>query len=131
MQRDQFLRINNTRPLPRGLVTELLPEISTPLPPRLSLRQTPAALCDLLNRDRELPVPGPDPAPIRQQGRTPEAVITDTIIVQMLQESLTTPSGCLFPYRNLSSGETDFTGLWTGPAHVLDRGPRHLPGRLG
>src|SRR6266545_6599223 len=25
VQRDQFLRINNTRPLPRGLVTELLP----------------------------------------------------------------------------------------------------------
>src|SRR2546428_5139588 len=25
VQRDQFLRVNNTRPLPRGLVTELLP----------------------------------------------------------------------------------------------------------
>ena len=26
-QRDQFLRVNNTRPLPRGLITELLPEV--------------------------------------------------------------------------------------------------------
>ena len=39
-------------------------------------------------------------------------MITDTIIIQMLQESLTTPSGCLFPFRNPSSGETDFAGLW-------------------
>ena len=42
-----------------------------------------------------------------------KAVITDTSIIQMLQESLTSPSGCLFPYRNPSNGETDFTGLWT------------------
>ncbi len=113
LQRDQFLRVNNTRPLPRGLVTELLPSISTPLPPRLSLRQTPSALCDLLQRDENSPFYGL----IRRPSATPDArrsaVITDTSIIQMLQESLTSPSGCLFPYRNLSSGETDFTGLWT------------------
>ena len=40
-------------------------------------------------------------------------MITDTSIVQMLEESLTSPSGCLFPYRNPSSGETDFDGMWT------------------
>ena len=28
----------------------------------------------------------------------------------MLQESLTSPAGCLFPYRNMSTGETDFDG---------------------
>jgi DGQHR domain-containing protein len=28
VQRDQFLRINNTRPLPRGLVAELLPTVT-------------------------------------------------------------------------------------------------------
>ncbi len=32
LQRDQFLRVNNTRPLPRGLILELLPELSLPLP---------------------------------------------------------------------------------------------------
>ena len=26
---------------------------------------------------------------------------------------LTSPSGCLFPYRNLSSGETDLPGIWS------------------
>ena len=112
LQRDQFLRINNTRPLPRGLVTELLPEISTPLPARLSLRQTPAALCDLLNRDPASPFCGLIRRPSGSADVRGKAVITDTIIVQMLEESLTTPSGCLFPFRNPSTGETDFTGLW-------------------
>ena len=39
VQRDQFLRINNSKPLPMGLVSELLPEISTPLPPKLAARK--------------------------------------------------------------------------------------------
>ena len=121
LQRDQFLRINNTRPLPRGLVTELLPEISTPLPPRLSLRQTPAALCDLLNRDPDSPFCGLIRRPSGSKDQRGKAVITDTIIVQMLQESLTTPSGCLFPFRNPSNGETDFAGLWKALHAVLDR----------
>jgi DGQHR domain-containing protein len=112
LQRDQFLRINNTRPLPRGLVTELLPEIDTPLPPRLSLRQTPAALCDLLNRNIDSPFCGLIRRPSGSKEPRSKAVITDTIIIQMLQESLTTPSGCLFPFRNPSNGETDFAGLW-------------------
>ena len=112
LQRDQFLRINNTRPLPRGLVTELLPEIGTPLPPRLSLRQTPSALCDLLNRDPDSPFCGLIRRPSGSKEQRGKAVITDTSIIQMLQESLTTPSGCLFPYRNPSNGETDFAGLW-------------------
>jgi DGQHR domain-containing protein len=113
LQRDQFLRINNTRPLPRGLVTELLPEIGTPLAPRLSLRQTPSALCDLLNRDASSPFCGLIRRPSGGKETRSKAVITDTSIVQMLQESLTSPSGCLFPFRNPSNGETDFAGLWT------------------
>src|SRR5690348_10387906 len=47
VQRDQFVRINNTKPLPRGLVTELLPSISSPLPPRMAIKQAPSELCDL------------------------------------------------------------------------------------
>jgi len=39
-------------------------------------------------------------------------VITDTGVVQAMEESLKSPSGALFPYRNLSSGETDFAGIW-------------------
>ena len=48
IQRDQFLRINNTKPLPRGLITELLPEVSSPLPAVMAARRLPAAMCELL-----------------------------------------------------------------------------------
>jgi DGQHR domain-containing protein len=113
VQRDQFLRINNTRPLPRGLVTELLPMVKTPLPPRLSLRQTPSALCDLLNRDPDSPFQGLIRRASSQGSYRRRAVVADTSIVNMLHESLTSPAGCLFPYRNITSGETDFDGLWT------------------
>src|SRR5206468_6289090 len=54
-QREQFLRVNSTRPLPRGLITELLPELSTVLPPHLAIRRAPSRLCDLLCRDPESP----------------------------------------------------------------------------
>jgi DGQHR domain-containing protein len=111
VQRDQFLRINNTKPLPRGLVTELLPEVSTLLPPRLALRQMPSALCDMLNSDPNSPFHR-----LIRRASTPKAdrsnaVVTDTSIVNMLQESLTSPSGCLFPFRNIRTGETDFDGI--------------------
>jgi DGQHR domain-containing protein len=116
MQRDQFLRINNTKPLPRGLVTELLPKISTPLPPRLSLRQIPSALCDLLNSSEDSPFRGLIRRPSASKDQRKSAVVTDTSLIQGLEESLKSPSGCLFPYRNLSSGETDFTGMWSALA---------------
>jgi hypothetical protein len=30
----------------------------------------------------------------------------------MIEESLATPSGCLFPYRNIATGETDMDTIW-------------------
>ena len=112
VQRDQFLRINNTRPLPRGLVTELLPKVSSPLPPRLSLKQLPSALCDLLNTKEDSPFQGLIKRPSSSGGDRKSAVVTDTSIVEALQESLQQSGGCLFQYRNLSSGETDSTRIW-------------------
>jgi DGQHR domain-containing protein len=111
VQRDQFLRINNTKPLPRGLVTELLPKVSSPLPPRLSLRQLPSALCDLLNAREDSPFQGLIKRASTSSGDRKAAVVTDTSLVTALQESLQ-PAGCLFQYRNLSSGETDSTRIW-------------------
>ena len=109
-QRDQFLRINNAKPLPRGLVTELLPEVSVPLPRTLMAKQVPSELCGLLNSAEDSPLRG-----LIRRASTPRgsrAVITDTSIVEMLRESLNSPSGCLFPYRNLATGETDFEPIW-------------------
>src|SRR6185369_9560337 len=104
--------VNNTKPLPRGLITELLPEVSSPLPAKLETRKIPSAICDALNNDDSSPFKGL----ISRASMTPAArkktVVADSSIVKMLEESLTTPSGCLFPYRNIASGETDFDGIW-------------------
>jgi DGQHR domain-containing protein len=111
LQRDQFLRINNTRPLPRGLVTELLPDVGTLLPSRLAARKVPSALCELLNTQRGSPFRGL----IRRASSTKEsrsrAVIADTSVVDMIHESLSSTAGCLFPYRNLATGQTDMDGM--------------------
>ncbi len=39
------------------------------------------------------------------------AIISDTTLVQVIQDSLTSPSGCLFPYRSLGTGVADLKGL--------------------
>lgn len=121
IQRDQFLRVNNSRPLPRGLITELLPEVFTTLPARLATRKIPSALCDLLNSDDESPFKGMIKRPSSSPKNKKIAVITDTSIINSLDESLASASGCLFPYRNIATGETDFDGIrallfayWTG-----------------
>ncbi|GGO01972.1 DGQHR domain-containing protein DpdB [Micromonospora parathelypteridis] len=111
LQRDQFLRINNTRSLPRGLVTELLPEVDSPLPPRLALRKAPSALCDVLNADKASPFYGLIKRASTNRQQAPNAVIADTVVVEMIQESLTSPAGCLFPYRDVTRNETDFDGI--------------------
>lgn len=112
VQRDQFLRVNNSRPLPRGLIIELLPG-TTAVPPRgLGARRLPSTLCDLLARDPASPFFGLIRRPSTPAARRKAAVVADTGVVKMLEESLTTPSGCLFPFHNLSSGETDFDSLW-------------------
>jgi DGQHR domain-containing protein len=109
-QREQFLRVNSARPLPRGLVTELLPQVDTVLPPNLAARKVPAALCEVLHRDPESPFHGlirRTSAAASKRG----AVVTDTVVIRMLQESFASPSGCLFSYRNLATGQTDFEDM--------------------
>jgi len=112
LQRDQFVRVNNSKPLPSGLVTELLPEISAPISPRLSQRKLPSALVDQLNQAEESPLKGLIRRPSMSTSERKAAVITDTSLVKGLEEALRTPASCLFPYRNIASGETDIDGIW-------------------
>ena len=88
-------------------------------------------MCDLLNcatlpRRSGLIRRTSSPAADRKR-----AVVADTSVVNMLQESLTSPAGCLFPYRNITSGENRLRRAVGRAVAVLDRGPRHLPRRLG
>lgn len=109
-QREQFLRVNSSKPLPRGLVTELLPKVDTILPANLAARKIPAALCEVLNRERESPFFGLiKRASVADE--THAAIVADTVVIKMLQDSFTSPAGCLFSYRNIATGETDVDGM--------------------
>lgn len=111
LQREQFLRVNTVQPLPTGLVTELLPEISRVPSARMATRQLPSALVDMLNQDAESPFRG-----IIRRASTPTedkkaTVVTDTSLVEAIRESVESPSGVLFPYRNIANGTTDTEGI--------------------
>ena len=147
LQRDQFLRVNSAKPLPHGLITELLPEVGTSLPANLSARRIPSAICDWLNSEKTSPFFGLIRRASTSEEQKAKTVVTDTSVVKMIEESLTSPAGCLFPYRNIATGETDFDGIckvlvtyWTAvsrvfpeawgkppssqPAHARRRNPR-------
>lgn len=111
IQRDQFLRVNTVAPLPTNLVTELLPEVVSAPSPRLSQKRMPSALVDMLNRDTDSPFFGLIKRASTEGEDRRTAVIADNSLVEALRESLESPSGVLFPYRNMATGSTDTEGI--------------------
>jgi hypothetical protein len=65
----------------------------------------------MLNQDPDSPFYGI----IRRSSTAVEtkkvAVVTDTGLVEALRESIESPSGVLFPYRNIATGTTDTEGI--------------------
>jgi DGQHR domain-containing protein len=95
-QREQFILVNNTKPLPKGLVYELLPATETRLPAMLDKRRFPVSLLDRLNLDTDSPLKG------RIKTQTmPEGFIKDDSLVKMIENSLS--DGVL--YRLWGRGE--------------------------
>jgi len=82
-QRKQFLLVNATKPLPRGLIHELLPGTRGHLPKRLQKRKLPAELVAHLNHR-----PG---SPLERTIRTatvPSGRIADNSMLRTLEDSL-------------------------------------------
>jgi DGQHR domain-containing protein len=79
----QFILVNNTRPLPKALVYELLPQVSD-LPPRMSNRTQAARMTEALNYRAGSSLRGL----IRQQ-TNPRGIIRDTALQRMIMNSLT------------------------------------------
>jgi len=78
----QFILINNTKPLPKGLIYELLPNVSG-LPHRYQSRAEAATLVELLNYRRGSSLRG------LIYGQTnPHGIIRDTIVQRVLMNSL-------------------------------------------
>jgi DGQHR domain-containing protein len=111
LQREQFLRVNTVSPLPVNLVTELLPQIVSAPSARMSARRLPSALVDMLNLDPESPFHGLIKRASTDPDSRHQTVVTDNSLVEALKESLESPSGALFPYRNIAAGTTDTEGI--------------------
>ena len=107
MQREQFIRVNSSKPLPRGLFTELLPQVDGKLPHALAAMRIPSVLCDMLNQDVESPFFGMIWRSSMSSDAKCRTVIRDTAVIRMLEASLQSPAGCLFPYQNLATGTFD------------------------
>ncbi|HEY0626127.1 MAG TPA: DGQHR domain-containing protein DpdB [Allosphingosinicella sp.] len=78
----QFILINNTRPLPKALVYELLPQVSD-LPYRMSNRSQAALLTEALNYNDGSALRGL----IRQQ-TNPKGIIRDTVLQRVIMNSI-------------------------------------------
>lgn len=99
-QRAQFILVNNTKPLPKGLIHELLPDTAGHLPPRYARRRVPAEIMTRLNADADSPFQGIIATPT-----SPCGYVKDNSILRMLENSLY--EGSLYQYRNPLDGTGD------------------------
>lgn len=111
MHRAQFLLVNKAKPLPKGLINELLPEVNTRLPTSLARNKIPSALCDLLHKDPESPFKGMIVRQTTDRKKEKTAVIADNSLIQIIRNSLNNVHGCLYQYRNVASGEVDVEAI--------------------
>jgi DGQHR domain-containing protein len=99
-QRSQFILVNSAKPLPKGLIYELLPATVGTLPAALQSRRFPAVLLRRLNCEFRSPLYGRIQTPT-----TPEGIVKDNSILKMLENSLS--DGALYSFRDPRSGEVD------------------------
>lgn len=99
-QRSQFILVNSAKPLPKGLIYELLPTTSGALPVPLQARRFPAVLLARLN--------GQVKSPLYRKIRTPttpEGIVKDNSILKMVENSLS--DGALYSFRDPATGGGD------------------------
>ena len=80
--RRQFILINNTRPLPKSLIYELLPSVEG-LPDRMSSRTFAAKLTEALNYDEASSLHG-----FIKQHTNPDGAIADTSLQKLIMNSV-------------------------------------------
>ncbi len=78
----QFILINNTRPLPKALVYELLPQVEG-LPLRMSSRSRAAILVEALNFRRGSSLSG-----LIKQQTNPRGMVRDTVLQRVIMNSI-------------------------------------------
>src|ERR1700733_6275918 len=103
-QREQFILVNSTKPLPKGLIYELLPTTEMKLPALLQRRRFPAQLLSRLNSDSESPLKGKIRTP-----KTPSGIVQDNSVLKMLENSLS--DGVLYRYRDAATNDPDVESM--------------------
>lgn len=111
IHRTQFLLVNKAKPLPGGLIHELLPEVNTTLPPSLAKNKIPSALCDILNKDPESPFRGLIVRQTTDRKSNKTAVIADNSLIQVIRNSMNNVHGCLYQYKNVATNEIDVESI--------------------
>jgi DGQHR domain-containing protein len=103
--REQFVLVNKARPLPKDLISELLPEIGILLPRELSRKRLPAELCLALHRTKVSPFFG-----IIQRQSDPDnksAIIKFGVLEKCIDARLKPPHGSLLEYSFGDDGTPD------------------------
>lgn len=112
----QFILVNNTRPLPKALVYELLPKVGD-LPPRMSSRSQAALVTEALNYREGSSLKG-----LIKQQTNPKGVIRDTVLQRVIMNSLS--DGALRLYAGedhllLAQGVATMSEFYHAVRHVF------------
>lgn len=83
-QTEQFILVNSTKPLPKGLIYELLPATHATLPALYARRRLPAELVGRLNGRRDSALFG-----LIQTVTNPNGIIKDNSMLRMIEQSMT------------------------------------------
>jgi DGQHR domain-containing protein len=112
VQREQFVLVNKTKPLPRDLLNELLPHIAVELPRPLQVRRVAATVVEKLRYDRKSPFSGR----IRGLGASAEGSNVSQAAVLAVVETSIRRGGVLSPYYSPDPTAADVAAM----AHTLE-----------
>lgn len=119
-QRQQFILVNATKPLPKGLIYELLPSTEGKLPLALVRRRHPSLLAERLNYDPGSPLEGMIRTPTNGTG-----VIADNSILKMLENSIT--DGVLYNFAEIEEQLDVLKEFWEGVKKAFPEAWGKLP----
>jgi DGQHR domain-containing protein len=111
IQREQFIRINKTKPLPKGLIDELLPTVTSKLPADLSARLIPSRIVEVLNFEPKSPFYGLIKKASTENDERFSPIITHNSLINILKISIRNHTGCLYPYIDPDGQDTDYESI--------------------
>jgi DGQHR domain-containing protein len=107
LQREQFLLVNRTKPLPRDLLNEILPEVRVSLPKNLEKQRVAARVLASLRFDAASPFAGR----VRGLGGGGDrANISQSALLAVIQDSIK-KKGVLFDYYDSAEQKHDIAGM--------------------